>query len=58
MSPRGSRRSSFVGVGVVLVEEVFHCGWGFEVSYMLRIPPSVLVYFLLPLIKIPPEPYV
>ena len=27
------RRCGFVGVGVALLEEVCHCGAGFEVSY-------------------------
>ena len=42
------RRCGLVGVGVVLLEEVCHCGVGFEVSYA-QDTPSVSVHFLLPM---------
>jgi hypothetical protein len=49
--PTGSgtiRRCGFVGVGVALLEEVCHCGMGFEVSYAQAILSVVYSLLLLP----------
>ena len=47
MSPKGNdtiRRRGFVGA---LLEEVYHCGVGFEVSYAQAMPNGI-DHFLLP----------
>ena len=34
-----------VALGVALLEEVYHCGVGFEVSYMLKLHPVHSISF-------------